>query len=152
VHFDFPFGGADPAHRQQIRHGKEWFPLFSFGIHRVDKLITALPLIPDLKGLLFGERRMDKEACGASGFEHWTVARVLWQKGTLGLAARPHTNPGPERVGKEPYFHPWNYRIECVIKISAPKAGDQGQIIGDNYGSQARTTRPSSAMSAADAG
>jgi hypothetical protein len=48
---------------------------------------------------------MDKEACGASGFEHGTVAGVLWQKGALGLAARPNTNSGPERVGKESYFH-----------------------------------------------
>jgi hypothetical protein len=33
------------------------------------------------------------------------VAGVLWQKGALGLAARPNTNSGPERVGKESYFH-----------------------------------------------
>jgi hypothetical protein len=48
---------------------------------------------------------MDKEACGASGFEHGTVAGVLWQKGALGLAARPNTDSGSERVGKESYFH-----------------------------------------------
>jgi hypothetical protein len=48
---------------------------------------------------------MDKEACGASGFKHGTVAGVLWQKGALGLAARPNTNSGPVRVGKESYFH-----------------------------------------------
>ena len=48
---------------------------------------------------------MDKEAYGASGFEHGTVAGVLWQKGALGFAARSQANSGPERVGKEPYFH-----------------------------------------------
>jgi hypothetical protein len=48
---------------------------------------------------------MDKEAYGASGFEHGTVAGVLWQKGALGLAARSQANSGPERVGKESYFH-----------------------------------------------
>jgi hypothetical protein len=48
---------------------------------------------------------MDQEACGASGFKHGTVAGVLWQKGALGLAARPQANSGPERVGKECYFH-----------------------------------------------
>ena len=47
----------------------------------------------------------DKEAYGASGFEHGTVAGVLWQKGALGFAARSQANSGPERVGKEPYFH-----------------------------------------------
>jgi hypothetical protein len=41
----------------------------------------ALPFIPDLKGLLFSERRMNQEAYGASGLEHGTVAGVLWQKG-----------------------------------------------------------------------
>jgi hypothetical protein len=78
VHLDFPFGGADPSYRQQIRHGKHWLPVVSFGVHRVDELIATLPLIPDLKGLFFSERRMDKEAQGASGFEHGTVAGVLW--------------------------------------------------------------------------
>jgi hypothetical protein len=68
-------------------------------------VITALPLIFDLKGLFFRERRMDKEAHGASGFEHGTVAGVLWQKGALGFAARSQANSGPERIGKEPYFH-----------------------------------------------
>jgi hypothetical protein len=48
---------------------------------------------------------MDKETYGASGFEHGTVAGVLRQKGTLGFAARSQANSGPERVGKEPYFH-----------------------------------------------
>src|ERR1700677_1003504 len=48
---------------------------------------------------------MDKEAHGASGFEHGTVAGVLWQKGALGFAARSQADSGPERVGKEPYFH-----------------------------------------------
>jgi len=48
---------------------------------------------------------MDKEAYGASGFEHRTVAGVLWQKGALGLAARSQANSGPEWVGKESYFH-----------------------------------------------
>src|SRR5579863_456992 len=135
VHPDFPFGGADPAHRQQIRDGKERFPLFPFGVHRVDKLITALPLIADLKGLLFSERGMDKEARGAAGLEHGTVAGVLWQKGALGFAARPNTDSGPVRFGKESYFHrgiiaspktrdvprPWAYRLrfrEIKTKIS----------------------------------
>jgi hypothetical protein len=58
-----------------------------------------------LKILFFSERRMDQEAYGASGFEHGTVAGVLWQKGALGFAARSQANSGPERVGKEPYFH-----------------------------------------------
>jgi hypothetical protein len=42
-----------------------------------------------LKGLFFRERRMDQEAYGTSGFEHGAVAGMLWQKGALGLAARP---------------------------------------------------------------
>jgi hypothetical protein len=58
-----------------------------------------------LKVLFFSERRIDKEAYGAPGFEHGTVAGVLWQKGALGFAARSQANSGPERVGKEPYFH-----------------------------------------------
>jgi hypothetical protein len=48
---------------------------------------------------------MDKEAYGASGFEHGTVAGVLWQKGALSFAVRSQANSGPTRVGKEPYFH-----------------------------------------------
>jgi hypothetical protein len=110
VHFDFPFPGADPAHRQQIRDGKERFPLFSFSVHRKNQLITALPLIADLKGQLFSERRMDEEARGASGFEHGTEAGVLRQEGALGLAARTNTNSGPERVGKV-LLPSRNYRI-----------------------------------------
>ena len=53
---------------------------------------------------------MDKEAYGASGFKHGTVAGVLWQKGALGFAARSQADSGPERVGKEPYFHLLKYR------------------------------------------
>jgi hypothetical protein len=49
---------------------------------------------------------MDQEApSGASGFEHGTVAGVLWQKGPLRFAARSLANSRPVRVGKEPYFH-----------------------------------------------
>jgi hypothetical protein len=48
---------------------------------------------------------MDKKACAASGFEHGTVAGVLWQKGALPFAAWSQANSGPVRVGKEPYFH-----------------------------------------------
>jgi len=48
---------------------------------------------------------MDQEACAASGFEHRTVAGVLWQKGALGFAARSQADSGPVRIGKEPYFH-----------------------------------------------
>jgi hypothetical protein len=48
---------------------------------------------------------MDQETRGASGFEHGTVAGVLWQKGALGFAARTQANSGPQRVGKECYFH-----------------------------------------------
>jgi hypothetical protein len=48
---------------------------------------------------------MDQEAHAASGFEHGTVAGVLWQKGALGLAARSHANSRAEWVGKESYFH-----------------------------------------------
>src|ERR1700733_8740933 len=105
VHFDFPLCGANRADGQQIRYGKDRVPLAPLGIHRVDKLITALPLISDLKGLLLGEGRVNKEAHGASGLEHGTVACVLWQKWALGLAARSQTNPGSVRVRKEPYFH-----------------------------------------------
>ena len=65
----------------------------------------ALPFIPDLKGLLFSERRMNQEAYGASGFEHRTVAGMLWQKGALGFAPRPQAYSRPKRVGKETYFH-----------------------------------------------
>ena len=84
----------------------EWYlDVPCFPVHGVDQLITALPLIPDLEGLFFSEWRMDKEAYTATGFEHGTVAGVLWQKGALGLAARSQANSGPERVGEEPYFH-----------------------------------------------
>ena len=48
---------------------------------------------------------MDQKAYRASGFEHGTVAGLLWQKRALGLAAGPQANSGPERVGKESYFH-----------------------------------------------
>jgi len=48
---------------------------------------------------------MNQEACGASGFEHGTVAGVLWQKGALGFAAGSQADSGPEWVGKESYFH-----------------------------------------------
>jgi len=33
------------------------------------------------------------------------MAGVLWQKRTLRLAPRPQANSGPERVGKQSYFH-----------------------------------------------
>jgi hypothetical protein len=78
-------------------------------------LITALPLIGDLKGLFFSEGRMDKEAGAASGFEHRTMAGVLWQKGSLRFAARSQANSGPVRVGKEPHFH---------LRSIAPKRRD----------------------------
>ncbi len=53
---------------------------------------------------------MDKEASGASAFEHGTVAGVLRQKGALGLAARSQADSGPVRVGEEPYLHLKKYR------------------------------------------
>ena len=102
---NFPLCGANRADREHIRYSKDRFPLAPFAVHRVDKLITALSLISDLKGFLFSKGRVDKEAYGASGFEHGTVAAVLWQKWALGLAARSQTNPGSVRVRKEPYFH-----------------------------------------------
>ena len=120
VHLDFSFRGADPAHRQQIRHGKDRFPLVSFGVHRVNQLIPALPLVSDLKALLFSERRMDKETYGAPGFEHGTVAGVLWQERALGFAARSQANSGPERVGKEPYFH---------LRSIAPSKTREGRVV-----------------------
>jgi hypothetical protein len=61
---------------------------------------------------------MDKEAYGTSSFEHGTVAGVLWQKGTLGFAARPLANSGPARVGKETHFH--------LRSIAPSKARDEG--------------------------
>jgi hypothetical protein len=87
-----------------------------------------------LKGLLFSEGRVDKEAYGASGFEHRTVAAVLWQKWALGLAARSQTNTGPERVRKEPYFHlrsiaPSRARFRVIsLYRKLPIIGDNGQI------------------------
>jgi len=63
---------------------------------------------------------MDKEAYGASGFEHGTVAGVLWQKWALGFAARSQTNSGPERVGKEPYFH---------LRSIAPSKTGEGRAV-----------------------
>ena len=63
---------------------------------------------------------MDKEAYGASGFEHGTVAGVLWQKGALGFAARSQANSGPERVGKEPYFHLRKYRTVLKNQSETP--------------------------------
>jgi hypothetical protein len=48
---------------------------------------------------------MDQEAHAASGFEHGTVAGVLWQKGALRFAAGSEANAGPVRVGEAPYFH-----------------------------------------------
>jgi hypothetical protein len=97
-------------------------PLASCGVHRVDELVTALPLIPHLKAFFVSEWRMDKEACATSAFEHGTVAGVLWQKGTLRFAARSQANSGPERVGKKPYFHlrsiaPWTTR--CSTRASS---------------------------------
>jgi hypothetical protein len=63
---------------------------------------------------------MDKEAYCASGFEHGTVAGVLWQKGALGLAARSQANSGPAGVGKETYFH--------LRSISPAKTSDVSEV------------------------
>jgi hypothetical protein len=72
---------------------------------------------------------MDKEAYGASGFEHGTVAGVLWQKGALGFAARPQANSGPERVGKEPYIH-----LRSIAPSKTPDAANSPALVCE-YGS-----------------
>src|SRR5689334_14783762 len=94
--------------------------MVSLGVHRVNKLIPALSLIADLKGLFFRERRVDQEANSASGFEHGTVTGMLRQKRALGLAARPQANSRPARVGKETDFH--------LRSIAPPPASDFGGI------------------------
>jgi hypothetical protein len=84
---------------------------------------------------------MDKEAYGASGFEHGTVAGVLWQKGALRFAARSQANSGPEGVGKEPYFH---LRSIAPSKTrDLPQAETQSAITGSgaNFGLQPSIAR-----------
>jgi hypothetical protein len=58
------------------------------------------------------------------------MAGVLRQKRALPFAARPQTNSGPVRVGKEPYFHLLKYRT-VNPHGSAPKP-DPPEVYNDS--------------------
>jgi hypothetical protein len=65
---------------------------------------------------------MDQEAHAASGFEHGTVAGVLWQKGALRFAAGSEANAGPDTGWGSALFPSPQYRTVKDTRCSEKAA------------------------------